>query len=125
MHAFGFFDPLTLLTMWCETTPATIFPDRKIGRLQDGYEASFLVLDGNPLDDFTNTGRITLRVKQGHLLPGSRIPIHAPEKIFETQPDYVLILPWNLKDEIMKQMSGVREWGCKFVVSIPETVILD
>lgn len=64
-------------------------------------------------------------VKQGHLLPGSRIPIHAPEKIFETQPDYVLILPWNLTDEITEQMAGIREWGGKFVVAIPRTVVLD
>lgn len=58
--------------------------------------------------------------KQGTLLPGSRIPVHAPEKIFETRPDYVLILPWNLRDEIAQQMEGVREWGGRFVVAIPE-----
>jgi hypothetical protein len=58
--------------------------------------------------------------KQGKFLPGTHIPIYAPEKINETRPDYVLILPWNLKDEIMKQMAFVREWGGKFVVPIPE-----
>jgi len=63
--------------------------------------------------------------KQGRLLPGSRIPIHSPEKIFETKPDYVLILPWNLTEEITEQMAGIREWGGKFVVSIPRTVVLD
>ncbi len=62
--------------------------------------------------------------KQGRLLPGSRIPIHAPEMIFETKPDYVLILPWNLQDEITEQMAGIREWGGRFVVSIPRTVVL-
>lgn len=63
--------------------------------------------------------------KQGTLLPGVRIPVFAPEKILETQPDYVLILPWNIKDEIMASMSGVREWGGQFVVPIPELRLLD
>ncbi len=63
--------------------------------------------------------------KQGHLLPGSRIPIYSPEKIRETKPDYVLILPWNLKEEIMKQMAHVRQWGSKFVTPIPELRILE
>jgi hypothetical protein len=62
--------------------------------------------------------------KQGHYLPGTRIPIHGPEKIRETRPDYVVILPWNLKDEIIKQMSHIREWGGKFVVFIPEVKII-
>ena len=57
--------------------------------------------------------------KQGKFLPGSRIPIHAPEKLWEAKPDYVLILPWNLKDEIEKQLEGIRAWGGKFVVPIP------
>ena len=61
--------------------------------------------------------------KQNHLLPGTRIPIHGPEKIVETKPDYVLILPWNLKDEISRQMAHIREWGGKFVVPIPEVQI--
>lgn len=58
--------------------------------------------------------------KQNHLLPGTHIPIYDPEKIRETKPDYVLILPWNLKDEISEQMAHVREWGGKFVVAIPK-----
>lgn len=58
--------------------------------------------------------------KQGHFLPGVRIPIYGPERIRETQPDYLLILPWNIQDEIMRQMSHIREWGGKFVVPIPE-----
>jgi C-methyltransferase-like protein len=61
--------------------------------------------------------------KQGKFLPGTHIPIYPPEKINETRPDYVLILPWNLKDEIMKQMAFVREWGGKFVVPIPELTV--
>lgn len=57
--------------------------------------------------------------KQGKFTPGTRIPIYAPEKIRETRPDYVFILAWNLKDEIMTQMECIREWGGKFVVPIP------
>lgn len=58
--------------------------------------------------------------KQGKFLPGSRIPVFHPDRIRETRPDYVIILPWNLKDEIMRQLSYVREWGGQFVVPIPE-----
>ena len=63
--------------------------------------------------------------KQGRFLPGVHIPIHAPERIAETRPDYVLILPWNLKDEITAQMAHVRSWGGCFVVPIPETKVLE
>jgi SAM-dependent methyltransferase len=58
--------------------------------------------------------------KQGHYLPGTHIPIRAPEVIRETRPDLVFILPWNLKDEIMEQLSFVREWGGRFLVRTPE-----
>ena len=61
--------------------------------------------------------------KQGRFLPGTRIPILHPDRIAETKPDYVLILPWNLKDEIAKQMAIVRTWGGKFVVPIPEVTV--
>ena len=63
--------------------------------------------------------------KQGNYLPGTHIPIYAPEKIRETQPDYVLILPWNLKKEIAQQMSFIAQWGGRFVVPIPEVMVLD
>jgi hypothetical protein len=63
--------------------------------------------------------------KQGHFLPGSRLPIHAPGRILETRPDFVLILPWNLSEEISGQMSAVRDWGGRFVVPIPEPRVLD
>jgi SAM-dependent methyltransferase len=58
--------------------------------------------------------------KQGRYLPGSRIPIYHPDRIAETRPDYVVILPWNLKDEIMQQLQFIREWGGRFVVPIPK-----
>lgn len=61
--------------------------------------------------------------KQGLFLPGTHIPIKNPETISETKPDYLVILPWNLKDEIMQQMSYIRNWGGKFVILIPEVQI--
>jgi SAM-dependent methyltransferase len=57
--------------------------------------------------------------KQGRYLPGVLIPIHAPDKILADRPDYVVILPWNLRDEISSQLAGIREWGGRFVVPIP------
>ena len=63
--------------------------------------------------------------KQGRFLPGTRIPIHGPDRLRETRPDYVLILPWNLKEEIVEQMADVRSWGGKFVVAIPEVEVLE
>jgi SAM-dependent methyltransferase len=63
--------------------------------------------------------------KQGLLLPGTHIPIRPPAAIFEEKPDYVLILPWNLRDEIIAQLAGIREWGGKFIVPIPQPAILD
>ena len=62
--------------------------------------------------------------KQDHFLPGSHLPILAPEKVAEVQPDYLLILPWNLKDEIMGQVGFIRRWGGKFVTASPEVRIL-
>ncbi|HLJ57658.1 MAG TPA: class I SAM-dependent methyltransferase [Chthonomonadaceae bacterium] len=62
--------------------------------------------------------------KQGLFLPGTHIPIHAPSMICETRPDYVLILPWNLRDEIAGQIAHIREWGGRFVVPIPTTQVL-
>jgi cytosine/adenosine deaminase-related metal-dependent hydrolase len=64
----GIFDNRSLLQMWCETTAATIFPGRRIGRLSEGYEASFLILDADPLQDFANLQKISRRFKQGEFL---------------------------------------------------------
>jgi 2-polyprenyl-3-methyl-5-hydroxy-6-metoxy-1,4-benzoquinol methylase len=61
--------------------------------------------------------------KQGKFLPGTHIAIHHPDQLQRTRPDYVLILPWNLKDEIMRQIAYIREWGGQFVVPIPEVQI--
>jgi C-methyltransferase-like protein len=58
--------------------------------------------------------------KQGHFLPGTHIPIFSPDRIKETMPDFLLILPWNLQNEIMDQMKFIRQWNGRFVVPIPE-----
>lgn len=62
--------------------------------------------------------------KQNRLLPGTRIPIHSPDKINETRPDYVLILPWNIKDEIISQMADVKTWGGQFIVPLPSVEVV-
>jgi SAM-dependent methyltransferase len=86
---------------------------------------------GNVLLNYCGLGRTFLPYtvdrsphKQGLHLPGTRIPVLSPEVISETRPDFVLILPWNLKDEIMEQMSYIREWGGRFVIPIPEFEVL-
>jgi SAM-dependent methyltransferase len=61
--------------------------------------------------------------KHGRFTPGTHIPIHPPERLAETRPDYILILPWNLKDEIIEQLAYTREWGARFVVPIPEVTV--
>jgi hypothetical protein len=70
------------------------------------------VVDGNPH-------------KQGLYLPGTHVPVCAPERIVETRPDYVLILPWNLKDEIVRQAKHISAWGGRFAVPIPELTVFD
>ena len=62
--------------------------------------------------------------KQGLFLPGTQIPILAPARILEDRPDYVLILPWNIREEIMRDMAGIRDWGGRFIVPIPEPKVL-
>jgi hypothetical protein len=74
----GLLSNAELLRSWCVTTPEAIFPNRRIGRLAEGYEASFLVLEGDPLADFSATGKIRLRVKQGVVLP-EPAPVSLPD----------------------------------------------
>jgi len=64
-------------------------------------------------------------VKQGRYLPGSHIPILAPSEIATVRPDYLVILPWNLREEIMKQMAILRSWGGKFVTAVPTTRVYE
>ena len=63
--------------------------------------------------------------KQNKYLPGSHIPIYSPERLKQDTPDVILILPWNLKDEIVSQLSYIKEWGGHFITAIPELTILD
>jgi SAM-dependent methyltransferase len=101
---------------------------RDEGKLVAGYGAA---AKGNTLLNTVgvNTDLIAYVVdrnphKQGLFLPGSHIPVHAPEMVLESKPDYLVILPWNLKAEVMDQMSHIRNWGGEFVVAIPETRIV-
>jgi hypothetical protein len=101
---------------------------RAVGRSVVGYGAP---AKGNVLLNFcaVDPGLVAYTVdrsphKQGRLLPGTHLPIYPPERINETRPDYVLILPWNLKEEIIRQMACVREWGGRFVIPIPELAVL-
>jgi len=57
--------------------------------------------------------------KQSKLLPGSHIPVVSPEELTRHQPDFVLILPWNLRTEIMRQLGGIRDWGGRFLTAVP------
>jgi SAM-dependent methyltransferase len=63
--------------------------------------------------------------KQGRYLPGTRIPVHAPEQLKLTKPDYVLVLPWNIKEEVMGQNAYIRDWGGRFVIPIPSLQVMD
>ena len=86
---------------------------------------------GNTLLNYCGIGRDFLDYtvdasphKQGLLLPGTGIPVYAPSHIFETRPDYVLILPWNLKDEIMAQLATIRTWGGRFILPLPAPQVI-
>jgi hypothetical protein len=106
-----------------------VVPVKRAGKHIVGYGAP---AKGNTFLNYCGAGTDVLDytvdrspAKQGKYLPGTRIPIHPVERIFETHPDFVLILPWNLKDEISGQLSGIEAWGGRFVVAIPETVAFD
>ena len=108
---------------------AFLIDQKEQGRTVVGYGAPG---KGNTLLNYCGIGPDLLDYtvdrnphKQGTFLPGSRIPVYAPEKIFETRPDVVLILPWNLRAEIAEQMAAVRDWGGRFAVPIPEARLLD
>jgi 2-polyprenyl-3-methyl-5-hydroxy-6-metoxy-1,4-benzoquinol methylase len=101
---------------------------RKSGKSVVGYGAP---AKGNTLLNYCGVGPELLSYtvdvsphKQGRYLPGIQIPIHAPEHVLQTKPHYVLILPWNIKEEIMDQMGAIRQWGGRFVTAIPKLTIL-
>jgi SAM-dependent methyltransferase len=74
--------------------------------------------------DFVDYASDRTPYKQGRYTPGTHIPIYGPERIAETKPDYVLILPWNLKKEIMLQLAYVGDWGGRFIIPIPKATIV-
>jgi hypothetical protein len=87
---------------------------------------------GNTLLNYCGIGRdmIAFTVdrnvhKQGLLLPGTRIPVLPPDEIFKNKPDYVLVLPWNLREEIITSLMRIREWGGRFIIPIPKPVVLE
>jgi 2-polyprenyl-3-methyl-5-hydroxy-6-metoxy-1,4-benzoquinol methylase len=107
---------------------AFLMEKRKEGKTVIGYGAAakgntllnYAGIKGNDLIKFVVDAAPS---KQGKFLPGSHIPVYPEYKIREYRPDYIVILPWNLKEEIMEQLSYVAEWGCAFVVFIPELKI--
>jgi hypothetical protein len=85
---------------------------------------------GNTLLNFCALTRADIPVvadrnphKQSKLLPGSHIPVVSPEELMRRRPDYVLILPWNLQHEIRRQLEGIKAWGGRFVVPVPEVAV--
>ena len=99
------------------------------GRTVVGYGAP---AKGNTLLNYCGVGTDLIAYtvdrsphKQGKFLPGTHIPIYHPDRIRATKPDFVLILPWNLRREIMEQMAFIRDWGGRFVVPIPQVRVYD
>ncbi len=113
----------------CRDAARTFFADCRLqGRRIAGYGAA---AKGNTFLNYCGCGPDNLLfvadrnpVKQSLYLPGSQIPVRAPEAIFETKPDYVVILPWNLQAEIMKNLAGIREWGGQFVRMVPYVEVM-
>jgi hypothetical protein len=107
-----------------------LIDQRRAGKKVIGYGAAakgntmlnYAGVKGNDLVQFVIDAAPS---KQGKYLPGSHIPVYTEEKIREYKPDFIIILPWNLKEEIMEQLSYVSEWDCKFVVFIPSLQIYD
>jgi len=112
----------------CRTSVRGFLRDAKAaGRTVAGYGAA---AKGNTLLNFCGVTSAELACvadrnphKQGKLLPGSRIPVVSPEELLRRRPDYVLILPWNLRTEVMRQLAPVRGWGGRFVTPVPEIQI--
>jgi len=127
-------DQLTYYSAFTEQVKATkrrilsfLISAKESGKTVVGYGAPG---KGNTLLNYCGIGTDFLDFtvdrnpyKQGHFLPGSHIPILHPDAIRQARPDYVLILPWNLKDEIMQQLSYIQDWGGRFVLPIPELSI--
>jgi hypothetical protein len=107
---------------------STLIELKRAGKRIAGYGAP---AKGNTLLNYCGIGKEIVGYtadlnphKQDTLLPGTHIPVRSPEFIREDRPDVVLILPWNLKDEVMEQLSFIREWGGRFAVRTPELTLL-
>ena len=108
---------------------AFLIEQKRIGKTIIGYGAAakgntllnYCGIKGNDLIDFVVDAS---PYKQNKLLPGSRIPVYNKEKIEAYKPDFVIIFPWNLKDEVMNQLAYINEWGGKFVIAIPNLQII-
>lgn len=94
------------------------------GKIVAAYGAA---AKGNTLLNYSGVGEDLIAyvvdknpAKQNKLLPGSRLPIHAPAHLYATKPDYIVILPWNVRDEVVAELPGVREWGAQWVTAIPD-----
>jgi SAM-dependent methyltransferase len=101
---------------------------RGAGRVVLGYGAA---AKGNTMLNYCGVAPAQLAAvadrspeKQGRLLPGSRIPVISPEELLRRKPDFVLILPWNLKSEVMSQLAAIRAWGGRFVVAVPSLQVM-
>jgi len=101
---------------------------RRAGKRVVGYSAS---AKGISLLNYCGIGRDFIDYvidrsphKQGMLLPGTHLPIYSPEHVFESRPDFLVILAWNIREEIMQQMAGIREWGGRFVIPIPTVEVV-
>jgi hypothetical protein len=108
----------------CRAFTAFLNLQKKLGKQVAGYGAA---AKGNTLLNVCGIDTTQIRyvcdlspAKQGHYLPGSHIPVFAPDKIRETKPDFLVILPWNIAPEIMKQMKDLTSWGGQFVTAIPD-----
>jgi SAM-dependent methyltransferase len=106
---------------------AFLIESKRAGKAVAGYGAA---AKGNTLINYAGVKRDLLAyvcdaaaAKQGKFLPGSHIPIRPPQALAESKPDFVLILPWNLKTEVMQQLSFIRKWGGQFVCAVPQIVV--
>ncbi|WP_255989120.1 class I SAM-dependent methyltransferase [Chitinolyticbacter albus] len=133
-HAAGLADPATYRRFQAQADAVRfgllefLLAQRRAGRKVLGYGAA---AKGNTLLNYAGIDAALLALvadaapsKQGKLLPGSHIPIVTPQQLLAEKPDYVLILPWNLQQEVMAQLSEIQSWGGQFVVAVPQIEIL-
>jgi hypothetical protein len=102
---------------------------KRAGKSVVGYGAP---AKGNTLLNYCGIGRDFLDYtvdisphKQDHFLPGTRIPVYHPDIIRKTRPDYILILPWNLRDEVVGQLADIRQWGGRCVIPVPSPEVIE